>query len=50
MQWNEFLELQQCLVAWYKVFRQHDVDQSGFIDASELIRVIRQLFGKKYPH
>ncbi|CAG5131206.1 unnamed protein product [Candidula unifasciata] len=45
MQWSEFLELQQCLVAWYKIFCQHDVDRNGFIDASELIRVIRQLFG-----
>ncbi|KAK3771293.1 hypothetical protein RRG08_024372 [Elysia crispata] len=45
MQWSEFLELQQCLVAWYQVFCQHDVDRSGFIDANELIRVIRHLFG-----
>ncbi|RUS72558.1 hypothetical protein EGW08_019677 [Elysia chlorotica] len=45
MQWSEFLELQQCLVAWYQVFCQHDVDRSGFIDATELIRVIRNLFG-----
>ncbi|GFN75353.1 sorcin [Plakobranchus ocellatus] len=45
MQWNEFLELQQCLVAWYQVFCQHDFDRSGFIDATELIRVIRHLFG-----
>ncbi|GFR90510.1 sorcin [Elysia marginata] len=45
MQWSEFLELQQCLVAWYQVFCQHDVDRSGFIDANELIRVIKNLFG-----
>ncbi|BFZ01313.1 hypothetical protein BsWGS_04352 [Bradybaena similaris] len=45
MQWSEFLELQQCLVAWYKIFCQHDADRNGFIDAHELIRVIRQLFG-----
>ncbi|XP_025096297.1 sorcin-like [Pomacea canaliculata] len=45
MQWEEFLELQQCLVAWYHVFCQHDADRSGFIDSSELYRVIQQLFG-----
>ncbi|XP_059152493.1 sorcin-like isoform X2 [Physella acuta] len=51
MQWNEFLELQQCLVAWFKVFCQYDFDRSGFIDASELTRVIRQLFGYQIqPH
>ena len=46
MQWSEFMELQQCLVAWHRVFCQHDSDRSGFIDAAELIRVIKQLFGK----
>ncbi|XP_055900744.1 sorcin-like isoform X1 [Biomphalaria glabrata] len=45
MQWNEFLELQQCLVAWFKVFCQYDFDRSGFIDSTELINVIKQLFG-----
>ncbi|KAK7109332.1 sorcin-like isoform X2 [Littorina saxatilis] len=45
MQWEEFMELQQCLVAWYKVFKQHDADGSGFMDAQELTRVIKQLFG-----
>ncbi|XP_041365371.1 grancalcin-like [Gigantopelta aegis] len=46
MQWEEFLELQQCLVAWHNVFCQHDTDRSGFIESSELIRVIMS-FGYK---
>lgn len=45
MQWNEFMELQQCLVAWFDVFRQNDADRSGLIDSKELNRVIGQLFG-----
>lgn len=46
MQWEEFMELQQCLIAWYNVFQQHDTNRSGFIDAAELTVVIRQLFGE----
>ncbi|XP_046340186.1 sorcin-like [Haliotis rufescens] len=45
MQWEEFLELQQCLVAWYSVFCQHDADRSGFMESGELVRVITGLFG-----
>jgi Ca2+-binding EF-hand superfamily protein len=48
MQFEEFMELQQCLIAWYNVFRQHDSDGSGFMDAQELLRVIKQLFGKNW--
>ncbi|XP_064614371.1 sorcin-like isoform X2 [Liolophura sinensis] len=45
MQYQEYLELQQCLVAWFNVFHQHDADRSGFIEAQELSRVIKGLFG-----
>ncbi|KAK6165972.1 hypothetical protein SNE40_022772 [Patella caerulea] len=45
MQWEEFTELLQCLVSWYNVFRQHDANGSGFIEASELVKVIKSLFG-----
>ncbi|XP_076461206.1 sorcin-like isoform X2 [Babylonia areolata] len=45
MQFEEFMELQQCLIAWHKVFCQHDADRSGYMDARELVTVIQQLFG-----
>lgn len=45
MQWNEFMELQQCLVAWFRVFQQYDSDRSGFIEANELVNVITNLYG-----
>ncbi|KAL4222162.1 hypothetical protein ACF0H5_018202 [Mactra antiquata] len=41
MQWPEFLELQQCLLAWHHLFKQRDLDRSGFIESEELIGVIR---------
>ncbi|XP_046568267.1 sorcin-like [Haliotis rubra] len=46
MQWEEFLELQQCLVAWHNVFCQHDANRSGYIESCELVRVITGLFGR----
>lgn len=46
MQWNEFMELQQCLVAWFRVFQQYDSDRSGFIEANELVNVITNLYGE----
>ncbi|KAL8579023.1 hypothetical protein ACOMHN_035962 [Nucella lapillus] len=45
MQFEEFMELQQCLIAWYNVFHQHDHDNSSLIDSKELIQVIQRLFG-----
>ena len=45
MQWPEFLELQRCLLAWHNMFRQCDVDRSGYIEATELAAVINK-FGK----
>lgn len=44
MQWNEFQELQQCLVQWFNVFRQYDTNRTGFIDANELINIVTNLF------
>jgi hypothetical protein len=35
MQWQEFVELQQCLIQWHQVFTQYDHDRSGFIEANE---------------
>jgi hypothetical protein len=45
MQWQEFNELLQCLTYWYQCFCQYDTDRSGFIEAHELGRVIREKFG-----
>nr|XP_022303569.1 sorcin-like isoform X2 [Crassostrea virginica] len=45
MQYNEFMELQQCLIAWFRVFQQYDSDRSGFIEANELVNVVTNLYG-----
>ncbi|XP_021367165.1 sorcin-like [Mizuhopecten yessoensis] len=44
MQWNEFMELQQCLVAWFNMFRGHDVDRNNKADANELLTMIANQF------
>ncbi|CAG2197682.1 unnamed protein product [Mytilus edulis] len=44
MQWNEFQELQQCLVQWYQMFKQFDHDGSGYIEANELVNIVRTQF------
>lgn len=44
MQWNEFQELQQCLVQWYQMFKQFDYDGSGYIEANELVNIVRTQF------
>ncbi|XP_069111109.1 sorcin-like [Argopecten irradians] len=44
MQWDEFMELQQCLVAWYNMFRSQDVDGNQRADANELLAMIRNQF------
>ena len=46
MQYNEFMELQQCLIAWFRVFQQYDSDRSGFIEANELVNVVTNLYGQ----
>ncbi len=46
MQWPEFCELLQCLTYWYQTFCEYDMDKSGFIEAHELGRVIREKYGK----
>ena len=45
MQWPEFCELLQCLTYWYQTFNQYDMDRSGYIEAQELGRVIREKYG-----
>ena len=45
MQWPEFCELLQCLTYWFQTFNQYDLDRSGFIEAQELGRVIREKYG-----
>lgn len=47
MQYAEFMELLQCLNYWYSCFCQYDTDRSGYMDAGELGRVIREKFGEK---
>ncbi|XP_033762028.1 sorcin-like [Pecten maximus] len=44
MQWDEFMELQQCLVAWHNMFRGHDFDRNNRADANELLAVISTQF------
>lgn len=44
MQWQEFVELQQCLIQWHQVFTQYDHDRSGFIEANELVNIVTNLF------
>ncbi|KAJ8313972.1 hypothetical protein KUTeg_008533 [Tegillarca granosa] len=44
MQWQEFMELQQCLVAWHQLFCQYDHDRSGFIEPKELLNITRNSF------
>lgn len=46
MGWPEFLELQKCLVYWYRTFCQYDGDRSGYIEANELFNVIKHNYGK----
>ena len=46
MQWQEFVELQQCLIQWHQVFTQYDHDRSGFIEANELVNIVTNLFSK----
>ncbi len=46
MQWPEFCELLQCLTFWHNTFCQYDQDRSGYIEALELGRVIRERYGE----
>lgn len=47
MQWEEFNELQQCLVQWHRLFHQYDRDQSGYAESNEIIQCINNTFGKE---
>ncbi|XP_060086184.1 sorcin-like [Ylistrum balloti] len=44
LQWEEFMELQQCLIAWYRMFQTHDMDRNNKADANELITVVKNQF------
>ncbi len=48
MQWPEFCELLQCLTFWHTTFSQYDQDRSGYIEAVELGRVIRERYGSVF--
>ena len=45
MDWEEFQELLQCLTYWHQTFSKYDVDRSGFVEAQELNRVLKEKFG-----
>lgn len=45
MQFREFQELLQCLTYWANTFREYDRDNSGFMEAHELSRVIQERYG-----